>query len=66
MSTRDWTPREKAIKKGAKRIMQSWGVSDSTPRAQRQEIWLEARSIARELFDMADAVHISIRVQEEK
>jgi len=56
MSDREWTPREKAIRKGAKLIMVSWGIGETTPRAQREEVWLEARSIARALFDMADSV----------
>ncbi|QTV79466.1 hypothetical protein [Microbacterium sp. NIBRBAC000506063] len=56
MGDREWTPREKAIKKAAKRIMQHWGASDSMPRGVREEVWLEARALAHEIFDMADAV----------
>lgn len=56
MSNRDWTPREKAIQKAAKMIMQQWGNADSMPRAMREEVWVEARTLARTIFDLADAV----------
>lgn len=65
MSTREWTPRERAIQKGAKRIMAHWAVSDSTPRREREEVWVEARALSRDLFDMADAVALSSHPDEE-
>jgi len=63
MGSRDWTPRDKAVKKAAKLLMKRWGA-DGFPRAMREALWLEAREDAEAIFKLAEGVVSETAVSE--